>query len=166
MDDILLSSQDCEEELSRIYVSAVAAISGYCISCRKFDRDGVDIQINAGGAMRPALDLQLKATVNLGDSVNGHYSYALKRRNYDLLRVETQTPRLLIVLKLPKENFNWVTIDAEKLIIRKCAFWVNLKGLPETNNSANVTVKIDQSNIFDVDALRLMMQKARSGELL
>jgi hypothetical protein len=36
-----------------------------------FDRDGIDLEVKAGRMMRPSLGLQLKATINLGDLVNG-----------------------------------------------------------------------------------------------
>ena len=55
---------------------------------------------------------QLKATA-LSDSADGHYRFALKRRNYDLLREETQTPRLLVVLELPSDEDRWITITAD-----------------------------------------------------
>ena len=64
MVDTLLSKADKEEELSRIYARAVAAGAGYVTSVPEYDRDGVDLQIRAGGHMRPAIDLQLKATIN------------------------------------------------------------------------------------------------------
>ena len=64
-DDSLLTAADREEALSRVYARAVAASAGYVTADPDFDRDGVDLRIQSGGAMRPALDLQLKATVNL-----------------------------------------------------------------------------------------------------
>ena len=60
----------------------------------------MDLQIQAGGEMRPALDLHLKATINLKRRDDGHVRIPLKRRNYDLLRMETQVPRLVVVLVL------------------------------------------------------------------
>ena len=71
MTDALLTTSDREEVLSCVYVRAIAARAGYTTSTRSLDRDGVDLQIQAGGAMRPALDVQLKATVNL-ERRSGH----------------------------------------------------------------------------------------------
>ena len=65
MNDAILGSTDREEALSRAYVAAVAAGAGYTLAVQDFDRDGVDVQVRAGGAMRPSLDIQLKATVRL-----------------------------------------------------------------------------------------------------
>lgn len=71
MNDALLSTADRMEVLSLVYARAVAARAGYVTSVRDLDRDGVDLHIQAGGAMRPAIDLQLKATGNMGDPKEG-----------------------------------------------------------------------------------------------
>ena len=119
MNDRLLTTADREEALSRVYARAVAASAGYVTAETDFDRDGVDLWIQSGGAMRPALDLQLKATINLTASPDGHYRFPLNRRTYDLLRMETQTPRLLIVLDLPRKEERWITITTDKLVLRR-----------------------------------------------
>lgn len=89
MTDALMGVTDREEAVSRAYVAAGA---GYVTSVMDFDRDGVDLQIRAGGTMRPSLAIQIKATVNLSRPGNGSFRYPLKRRNYDLLMAETMIP--------------------------------------------------------------------------
>lgn len=163
MADTLLTTQDREEALSRVYVRAVAAGAGYAIAECDFDRDGVDLRIHAGGDMRPALDLQLKATISLAESQDGRYRFPLRRRNYDLLRDETQTPRLLVVLDLPKDENQWMTITTEELVLRRRAYWCSLKGYAETDNSSSVTVYIPRENVFDVKSLRVLMKRSRQG---
>ena len=115
--------------------------------------------------MRPALDVQLKATINLRASLDGHYRFPLNRRNYDLLRVETQTPRLLVVLDLPRKEERWVTISAEELVMRRRAYWLSLWGGGATNNQSSVTVRISMENVFDVDNLRMLMDQSRRGAI-
>ena len=163
MRDTLLSPQDKEEALSRVYARAVAAAAGYLTAEPDFDRDGVDLRIHAGGAMRPALDLQLKATVNLRVSAEGDPRFPLPRRNYDLLRLETQTPRLLVVLDLPSEPSRWVTITDDELILRHRAYWLNLRGSEAKENQSSVTVRIPRQNLFNVENLRALMDQARGG---
>lgn len=85
MNDSLLATTDVEEALSRAYAHAVAARAGYTTAWYDFDRDGIDLRIQAGGEMRPALELQLKATVNLRPPQDGFVRFPLKRPNYDLL---------------------------------------------------------------------------------
>ena len=165
MADALLSTSDKEEELSRVYARAVAAGAGYVTLEPNYDRDGIDLQIHAGGAMRPAIDVQLKATVNLQDKGDGHYRFPLPRRNYDLLRESTQTPRLLVVLALPKHENRWLTVTTKKLILRGCAFWANLKGEPDTRNQRTITVSLREQNRFNVAGLRGLMEQSRSGTI-
>ena len=161
--DALLSTEDQKEALSRVYVHAVAAVAGYATAELDFDRDGVDVQIHAGGAMRPALDLQLKATVNLRVAADGDLRFTLPRQNYDLLRLETQTPRLLVVLDLPDEPSRWVTITDDELVLRRRAFWLNLRGHEATDNQSSVTVRIPRQNLFNVQSLRALMDQSRGG---
>jgi hypothetical protein len=163
MTDALMAVSDREEALSRAYVAAVAAGAGYVTSMMDFDRDGVDIQIRAGGAMRPSLDIQLKATINLGQPRGGAFRFPLKRRNYDLLLADTMIPRILVVLDLPRDETNWLQVTHDQLIMRRCAYWASLGGSSETANKQSVTILIHSSNRFDVDSLRALMQQARKG---
>lgn len=163
MTDSLLTVTDQEEALSRVYALAVAARAGYSTAMYAEGRDGIDFRIQAGGGMRPALELQLKATVSLGRPLDGCFRFPLRRRNYDLLRVETQTPRLLMVLNLPRDEDFWMTITAEELVMRRSAYWLNLRGYPERENSESVTVQIPEQNLFDVANLRMLMEQSRGG---
>lgn len=163
MPDNLLSTNDREEDLSRAYVQAIAAMAGYQTAEFKPDRDGTDLQIRAGGSMRPSLDLQLKATINLGEAKDGKFSYPLKRRNYDLLREPTLVPNILVLLALPSDEAEWLTVASEHLILRRCAFWASLKGFPETANKETVTIHLDGEKRFDVESLMALMEQARSG---
>ncbi len=115
--------------------------------------------------MRPAIELQMKATGNLGAPKNGRHSYPLKRRNYDLLREETQTPRLLVVLDLPKDEKLWMTLTNDNLILRRRAYWLNLRGWDETANQTSVTVHLPIANLFNVGALRELMAQSRKGRI-
>lgn len=165
MTDALLSPEDRKEAISRVYVQAVAARMGYVIVNRDFDRDGIDIEIKAGGRMLPSLALQLKATSGLGRPTNGSLAFPLRRRNYDLLRVETQTPRLLVVVGLPEQEVDWMSIDEEGLLLRCRAYWLNLEGRPESGNRNSITVNLPEENLFTADALRSLMQASREGAM-
>ena len=166
MVDSLLTVADQEELLSKVYTHAVAARAGYVTAVYEPDRDGIDIRIQAGGDMRPALDLQLKATVNLGEpKADGCFLFPLKSRNYNLLCVPTQTPRLLVVLDLPKEQERWMTVTADELVLRRRSYWLNLHGCEDTTNISSVTVRIPSTNVFDVEQLRDLMEQSRSGRI-
>jgi hypothetical protein len=163
MTDALMAMTDREEALSRAYVAAVAAGAGYITAVMDFDRDGVDMQIRAGGTMRPSLDIQLKATINLGKPKGGAFRFPLKRRNYDLLLAETMIPRILVVMDLPRSEADWLQVTPDHLLMRRCAYWTSLGGLSETANKESVTILIQCSNRFDVESLRSLMEQARRG---
>jgi hypothetical protein len=163
MTDNLLTSQDHEEALSRAFIQAVAAGAGFVVASLDFDRDGIDCEIKAGGAMRPSIAVQLKATINLGEAIDGMYRYPLNRRNYDLLREPTQTPRVLVVLALPEDEREWLQVSADELVMRRCAYWVSLTGAQETENSRTITISVPEQNRLDVAALRGLMDQSRTG---
>lgn len=162
--DSLLSDTDIEEALSVAYVHALAAAAGYVIGLKNFDRDGIDLTIEAGGGSRPKIDAQVKASINLPQS-GEVFKFPLKRRNYDHLIIPTQTPRILVVMHLPSEKVDWVKVGIESLILRNCAYWVCLTGLPATENAASITVDIPAENHFNVEALIDLMDKSRTGAL-
>ncbi len=162
--DALLTDADEKERLSCVYAKALAARAGYQTFEPDLDRDSVDLRVQAGGGKHPALDLQLKATSCLGAARNGVFSFSISIKNYDDLRAETQTPRLLVVLELPKDPTQWMTVTEEALILRRRAYWLSLQSNQENNaNQKTVTVHIPKQNVFDVDALRDLMQRSREG---
>jgi hypothetical protein len=163
MPDSLLADNDREEELSRAYVQAVAAMAGYMTAEFRPDRDGTDIQIRAAGSMRPSLDIQLKATKNLGSAKDGKFQYPLKRRNYDLLREPTLVPNILVLLALPRNEAEWLTVTPDQLVLRRCAYWASLKGFPERENKDTVTISLEDKNWFDMEGLKALMEQARRG---
>ncbi len=162
----LLTAPDRKERLSLIYVKALAARAGFLTSVPEPDRDSVDLRIQAGGTRRPALDLQLKATGGFDSSRNGHLPFRLSLKNYGDLRIETQTPRLLVVLELPREEEQWLTVTTEKLVLRRRAYWLSLqRDHRDITDQQTVTVHIPEQNIFDVKTLRNLMERSREGEL-
>ena len=165
MTDSLLASTDIEEALSRVYVQAVAARAGYTTADYSQDRDGIDILIRAGGKMRPAIDIQLKATINLGNPSNGFFHYPLRSENYNLLCGPSQTPRLLVVLGLPRDRTEWLSITADELILRRSAYWSNFREHDETEIKSSITVHIPEQNLFNVDNLRMLMEQSRKGSI-
>ena len=149
-----------------MYVKALATRAGFVTSAPVPDRDSIDICIQAGGPRRPALDLQLKATADLGEPQAGFLSFRLSVKNYDDLRADTQTPRLLVVFELPKDESRWMTVTPEQLVLRRRAYWLSLQqGDGEVVGQQTVTVRIPEDNVFDVEALRALIERSRKGEI-
>ena len=164
-DDSLLNGTDIESTLSNAYVYAIAAHAGYnCGEAPLPDRDSVDLQVWAGGAMRPKIDIQLKATINLAATAEG-FSFPLKIKNYNDLRIPTQTPRILVVLDLPNDPDQWLTATADQLVIQRCAYWASLRDAEETTNTSTVNIRIPRENVFDVVTLKRLMDMSRRGKI-
>ncbi|MDE2921542.1 MAG: DUF4365 domain-containing protein [Acidobacteriota bacterium] len=160
-----MTDADQKEALSRVYALAVAARAGCTTAYPDFDRDGVDLVIQSGMAMRPAIGVQLKATSQHLAEDDSYLRFRLKRRNYDLLREETQTPRVLVVLQLPADREQWLTITEDDLVLRYRAYWLSLRGSEDTTNSTSVTVSIPKANLFNVESLDLLLERSMRGTL-
>ena len=166
MTETLLTVPDQKEGLSLVYAKALATRAGFLTAVPEPDRDSVDLRIQAGGPRRPALDLQLKATVDLAKPQAGVLPFRLPIKNYNDLRGPTQTPRLLVVLELPKDESHCMTVTAEELVLRRRAYWLSLQqGHYDVVGKQTVTVRIPKHNLFDVEALLTLMERSRKGEI-
>ncbi len=117
-------------------------------------------------ACLPALDLQLKATASVNEPRAGVLPFRLSIKNYNDLRIKTQTPRLLVVLDLPGDEVQWMTVTMEKLVLRRRAYWLSLQqGYDDVTGQETVTVHIPNRNLLDVEILRKLMERSRAGEL-
>lgn len=153
------------EQISLAYIRAVAAIAGFQVTKPDLDFDSVDGILIADYGLRPRIEFQAKATTR--DVIKqDHIHYPLSVKNYNDLRIEAINPRILIVLILPKESSTWIKQTSDELCIRRCAYWVSLKGLPTVQNVSNVTVQIPLANVLDSPQVAKMMESTeKRGEL-
>ena len=160
----LLYKTDREEAVTHAYVRAVAAKLGYVVVQYDFDRDGADLQLRSGGGMLPTLDLQLKGCINLPAAKDGVITYPLKQRNYDLLIGPTIVPRLLVVCGLPNDETEWVKCEMDHLRLSQKAYWVSLKGFPQSKNDTSTTIRLPEEQRLNDISLPIIMEKIRRGE--
>jgi hypothetical protein len=173
-DSDLISQQQRQEDLSLAYLLAVVARSGMTFDPpkRDFGIDGTISPIaSRRGRLIPSgvkLDIQLKSSVNA--TVEDQYvSYALEVRAYEILRNDDPrigTPRILVLFLLPNDEGEWLDQDEEPLIMRKCAYWISLKGHPPTTNQKSITIRIPRKNLFGVDKLRGIMDTLNRGGMV
>jgi len=155
-----LTNNDIESELSYAYLHAIASkIGASCSGANRLeDNNGIDAKLTAwgpftGGGYLQELDLkvQLKATVKAPIINNGHISYFLRGVNrYNDLRSEVvATHRILVVLFLPSNPDEWINITENELVMKKCAYWVSLRGAKASINETGETIYIPQNQIFN-----------------
>ena len=164
----MLTEQHRQEALSRAYIQAVTGKLGMSCSFANFDY-GIDLTINDiveldGHFVESGfrLDIQAKSSVN-AEVEKDFVTYKLEVKAYDTLRVETQVPRILVLLVLPTQESQWVDQDEERLILRKCAYWISLKGRGPITNQARITIRIPRTNLFAVEGLRSIMEMVKQG---
>jgi hypothetical protein len=171
-----LTHNDIESELSYAYLHAVATHArASCTSApRTMDANGIDAILTAwgpfdrGGPLEEVdLKIQLKATSVPPMIQNGHFSYWVKDTDrYNDLRKETlHIHRLLVVLFLPEHIDDWLAIDDDQLLLKKCAYWVSLRGAPDPAKTGK-TIYIPQRQRFDTINLRHIFAALSRNEKL
>jgi hypothetical protein len=156
-----------KEQFSNAYLQAVSSVSGFSASKPTVDDDSIDWWIAARGGngttKSPRLELQLKCTAAPTPD-DGFVSYALKLKNYDDLRAENVlVPRVLVVVLVPGDIESWLEQSEERLSMKRCGYWLSLRGMEEMENTSSVTVRLPRSNLFTVDALGSIMRDIGNG---
>jgi hypothetical protein len=167
----MLTSNLIKAELSHAYLKALAAVSGISVEDVRVDMDSVDAYLAFKGMISPdaalsspRIEIQLKASSRNQVDSSGELSFVLPIGNYNDLRANSMVPRLLVLLNMPEDDSEWVSHTAEALILRRCAYYLNLKGSPESSNQTSVTVKFPVHNILDPASLKGMMVRAAKQE--
>lgn len=131
-----------KEEFSYAYISAVASTAGYSfqIAPRPLDMVGVDVTITGlvfpGSRRRTRLDLQLKCTSqDILDNENIKFPLEIKNYNELINSNPNDDPLLLVVVLVPEKVEDWLRQSETELCLRRCAYWVSLRGQPESTNS-------------------------------
>ena len=154
-----------KEQLSLAYIRAVAATVGYQVTRPEPDVDSVDGVLMASFGRRPRIEFQAKATTQdilRGDALR----FPLPVKNYNELRADTRTPRILIVFLMPADKSQWLRQTNDELCLQRCAYWLSLENYSATINAETVTVPIPVLNVFDSNQLEDLMEKAERGETL
>ncbi|MFN8711331.1 MAG: DUF4365 domain-containing protein [Bacteroidota bacterium] len=167
----MLTPNLVKSELSVAYVHAVAAKCGISLDHPKIDTDSVDVKLKmktpSGRLKTSEIDLQLKATsstlLNPGDE---SFAFDLSIKNYNDLRSDRHTPILLVILRLPADEKEWLLQSQEQLIMQKCAYWYNLKGNPERHNHSQVRINVPLSQVFSPEQLLSFMSKISNAKEL
>lgn len=166
-----------QEELSKAYLQTVACYAGFTVQHIDRDNDGVDALIKSNSKPAPdsllvssTLEVQIKACCSkehIFVNKNGDIVYDLQARNYNIL-VDThrQLDIILVLLHLPPLKKDWITHNVHNLILRKCAYWISLKGQTQTTNETSKRIIIPHNNIFSPKALHSIMVKISKEENL
>lgn len=157
-----------QEEIAKAYVHAVAAACGFAVGHWSQDHGCIDVTISAdrvlgqGPYSKPKVDLQLKATT-LEVVKEDHVVWSLEVAHYDKLRANARVPHLLVVLALPDDARDGVRHTVDALIIRKCAYWVNMTGMVAVTGQVSKTVHIPREQVFSPEGLMEILTRVSEG---
>jgi hypothetical protein len=157
-------------EFSKAFVHAVATVAGYKVQSCDVDDDSIDIELvgtrQQGTVSRaPHLGVQLKTT-ETDDGLGATLAFQLPIKNYnDLRATDVHVPRILVVLTVPPDLTEWLHHTPEETAIRRVAYWLSLRGLPEVDNDTARTVQVQRDRRFTVNALTEMMGRIGDGGL-
>jgi len=151
------------QEFSFAYVHAIASAAGFPMQRTTVDDDSIDGGLYSKLTGRPRLEFQLKCTG--GGTIQGsEFPHALSRKNYDDLRTgDVTVPRILIVVRVPKNVTKWLSQDEKRLLVRRCAYWLSLRGKADSPSVSTVTVHLPRTQIFGVDELQSIMTQIGLG---
>ena len=163
MQDVLLSENDQKERLSLAYIAALAAFARYTISVQEPDRSSIDVTVHSRTSTYASVAFQLKAT-SVPEWADGELFFQLKAKNFNELECVRQTPALLAVMVLPSDRAEWLTVDETQIVLRRCVWWVSLRGLGQTTQGSR-QVRMPKANLLTVDTLRELVKKSEEGTL-
>ena len=170
-----LTLQHREELLHRAFICAIASEAGVnvCLENNEFDY-GIDgyfsqiIQAKSGKRFQGAakLEFQLKASSNVLIK-NDTASFSLKVDAYNKLvhRACDGVPAMLIVLALPKESDQWMTISEDETALRKCCYWLLFFNKQESTNNDSITVKIPRDQILTPQVIVETLEKIQQANI-
>jgi hypothetical protein len=169
----VLTDDDIREQLSIAFIHTVASRAGYAWEPTRIDKDGIDGRVRArdfidprATVRSPSIGFQLKATTTITGSPDP-IPYPLKQGNYNHLRGDKfAEPRYLALLVLPEDPAEWVKLDADALVLRRCMHWKSLVSAPETKNEVTTTVYIPRANILDMEGMQRLVVAAACQEII
>lgn len=170
---VQMTEESRKQQYGRAYVLGVAAQAGvnHAIPDNDFGVDGEFRSVRFDSARKRyfdescTIDYQLKSTVNVifEDDV---LKYDLEVKNYQDLIVERIMPMILILYVMPREEAEWFQVGPSETVMKRCAWWCSLQGLPDTSNTDKIRISIPIHQILTPEALKELLEKTRRGETL
>lgn len=164
----MLTIPHCKESLSRAYVTAVVGRSRHKLNWNSEFDYGVDgyVRIIEKRGTRHYVDFQSKTTTKW--TLEGaEIVYDLEADAYNDLVSRAGTgalPFLLVLLCIPKDEAVWLDVSADRLILQKCAYWLQLDGVL-TSNEATKRVRIPTANVFTPQSVADILEAVKTGAM-
>lgn len=151
------------------YLGAIAASSG-CVLAKPEIDDGIDVIAMHKHVSHTAmpdhvarLEIQLKATGKPLPKGARSISVDMERERWeDFNTVSPIIHKIVVIMSLPRDQWDWTRVTRKELAVRHTAFWVNIAGQPD-NGAKRPTVAAPLSQVFDDIALCAIMERIGKG---
>ena len=156
------------EDMSVAFLRTICAANGYSVGDINHDNDGVDIVVRCKGKpqddcirVSPSVDIQLKSSYSrITENADGSINYVLEVKNYESLIDTTRIePLILVVFHMTIAEEQWIEQTSDWLKIRKCAYWISLRGRSHTDNKETITITLPSDHLLTKDSLKDIMVK-------
>ena len=154
-----------KEEMQLAYFRAVVAKAGASFYVPNYDC-GADFilttpYVNPRGNIAPTTKMvfcQLKASDEC-EIKEGRVVYELKAESYNKLAELDDVLAILLLLHLPTDENDWLTVNQSAMCIKRCCYWYEV---PKeiTGNKYTFTVKIPTSQVFDPQAVQHLLEQS------
>lgn len=156
-----------KQELNFAYFRAVVADAG-ATAARPEPDIGVDFIVSGAHIWQETkyaptgltFFCQLKSTTDWKIH-NDHFVYAVEADAYNKLAELMKGLGILIVYALPQQGDNPLSVDEERLQLRKCCYWYQVPRKP-TSNTSSITIEIPRTQIFDRQAVHHLLELDRT----
>jgi hypothetical protein len=149
-----LDQRECKQQFSIAYAHAIATAARCKLDNIHPDDERVDLTIRQVASHKmydsAQIDVQMKCTSQDVLKTDGVH-WVLSRDHYDHLRSElVYVPKILVVLLVPKRLDDWLTVSADSMLLQRSAFWVSLRGEPESAHDSKTVVLPNQFNVVQL----------------
>jgi len=157
-----------QEQFSVGFVRMVVAAAGCAIKSHDTDYDGVDITITSSTDYRKYLgaeiEFQLKCTTQTNLLKPDYMAWKLHRDPFlKLTHPKRYLDGFLGVLLVPRDE-DLLQMSEDQLLTNSRMYWQHASRLGEIADGAETKkVRLPRSNLFDVEALKGIMQRVGDG---
>jgi hypothetical protein len=165
----MITSAHSQEGISRSYIYAVASKASVNLQV------GAEFDYGFDGTFRPVvnrngrrvesghlLEFQLRSSFNwTSDSTTISYSLKTKTYNDLVTRDPHAVGAILVLVCLPADQDDWITITEDHTILQKCCYYTRLTGSPIANENSNKLIKIPRVNLLTAENLQKVLQEER-----
>ena len=64
---------------------------------------------------------------------------------------------------VPEALDQWLRHTEDELALRQCGYWASLRGMPDVDNTAGITISLPRSQQFSSDGLHATMRRIGAG---